>query len=109
MAGADGRWPILRLNSNAKERTIYRLLDALTACGVPWYFDKQQETYRIHEGFRLGNLFDTSFQSQSQTQKNPEKAIEIVNEARSMIEQLKAFVARLEEVIAQSSSTEDYP
>ncbi len=102
-----GRWNMADLAAELEcsERTIYRLLDALTACGVPWYFDKQQETYRIREGFRLGNLVDASSQSQSQTQESPEKAIAIVNEARCLIEQLKSFVARLEAVINQSSST----
>ncbi len=85
------RWKMADLAAELEcsERTIYRLLDALTACGVPWYFDKQQETYRIRKGFRLGNLVDASSQSQSQTQESPEKAIEIVNEAPSLIEQLK--------------------
>ena len=102
-----GRWKMADLAAELEcsERTIYRLLDALTACGVPWYFDKQQETYRIREGFRLGNLVDATSQSQSQTQESPEKAIAIVNEARCLIEQLKSFVARLEAVINQSSST----
>ncbi len=104
-----GRWKMADLAAELEcsERTIYRLLDALTACGVPWYFDKQQETYRIREGFRLGNLFEATSQSQSQTQESPEKAIEIVKEARSLVEQLNSFVARLEAVIAGSAFTSE--
>ena len=100
-----GRWKMVDLAAELEcsERTIYRLLDALTACGVPWYFDKQQETYRIREGFRLGNLFEATSQSQSQTQESPEQTIELVNEARNLIKQLNSFVARLKEVIVRST------
>ena len=34
------------------ERTVYRDLQALSAAGVPWYFDEYSQSYRIREGYR---------------------------------------------------------
>jgi predicted DNA-binding transcriptional regulator YafY len=38
------------------ERTIFRDIEILSAAGIPVYFDKQVQAYRVTEGFRFSNL-----------------------------------------------------
>ena len=35
------------------ERTVFRDLQVLTVAGVPWYFDEQQQCYRVRPDFRF--------------------------------------------------------
>jgi len=34
------------------ERTVYRDLQALSAAGVPWFFDDYSQSYRIRDGYK---------------------------------------------------------
>lgn len=39
------------------ERTIYRDLEVLEFAGVPWFFDKEHQAYRIRAGYKLSQIF----------------------------------------------------
>ena len=88
-----GRYGIEELAAELEcsRRTVYRLLDALTACGVPWYLDRKINAYRIRDGFKLGalgaepNLDKQSFDS--------EKLERLAIEGRQLAELLNAFLA----------------
>ena len=50
-----GRWDANTLSEELEcsRRTVYRLLQALSVAGVPWYFDESCRAYRVRPGFKL--------------------------------------------------------
>jgi predicted DNA-binding transcriptional regulator YafY len=51
----NGRWDAATLASELEvsERTVYRYLQVLECAAVPWWFDRQQKSYRLAAGFRF--------------------------------------------------------
>lgn len=54
----NGRWGPgdLAREVECSQRTIFRDIEILSAAGIPVYFDKSIQTYRVTEGFRFSNL-----------------------------------------------------
>jgi predicted DNA-binding transcriptional regulator YafY len=54
----NGRWgpEDLAREIECSERTIYRDIEVLSAAGIPVFFDKSIQAYRVPEGFRFSRL-----------------------------------------------------
>src|SRR5262245_65594730 len=54
----NGRWgpEDLAKEVECSERTIYRDIEILSAAGIPVFFDKAIQSYRVTEGFWLTSL-----------------------------------------------------
>jgi len=91
-----GRWKIndLAAELECSERTIYRLLEALTASGVPWYFDKGLDCYRLREGYKLASLGEKSKTSTDVILSD--EAEMLIAEGRKLASQLQNFINQLE-------------
>ena len=53
-----GRWNALAIAQELEcsERTVFRDLEVLEFSGVPWYFDEQDQCYRVRPDFRFPTL-----------------------------------------------------
>ena len=53
-----GRWnaKAMAAELGCSERTIYRDLEVLEFAGVPWFFDEQDQCYRVRPDYRFPNL-----------------------------------------------------
>jgi predicted DNA-binding transcriptional regulator YafY len=93
-----GRWNIESLADELEcsTRTVYRLLDALTACGVPWYLDRKLETYKIRDGFKIGRLSDRPTKSNADSEKIVAAADDLVRDGKKLKESLDAFLKSVE-------------
>lgn len=54
----SGRWDAEALSQEIEvsPRTIHRIMQTLAMANVPWYFCKDNEWYRVREGFRFPGL-----------------------------------------------------
>lgn len=54
----NGRWTAAALAAKLEvsQRTIYRYLDVLTFAGVPYWFDRDQQGYRVRPDYRFTPL-----------------------------------------------------
>ena len=50
-----GRWNAKAIASELEvtERTVYRDLQALEFAGVPWFYDAEEQSYRVRADYRL--------------------------------------------------------
>jgi len=57
-----GRWTARGLAAElaCSERTVYRDLQVLEVAGIPWYFDDQEESYRVRPGWQFPVLNPTA-------------------------------------------------
>jgi predicted DNA-binding transcriptional regulator YafY len=53
-----GRWNAKAIGEELEcsERTVYRDLEVLEFAGVPWYFDEQNQCYRVRPDYRFPSL-----------------------------------------------------
>jgi predicted DNA-binding transcriptional regulator YafY len=53
-----GRWNAKSIADElgCSERTIYRDLEVLEFAGVPWYFDEQDQCYRVRSDYKFPAL-----------------------------------------------------
>lgn len=65
-----GRWDAdsLARELDCSARTVHRTLQALTLAGIPWFFCRQTESYKVRDGFRFPGLKETSSDESSSTQ-----------------------------------------
>ena len=53
-----GRWnaPALAAELECSERTVHRYLQVLEFAGIPYWFDRDDRSYRVRPGFRFPTL-----------------------------------------------------
>lgn len=92
-----GRWNIESLADELEcsTRTIYRLLDALTASGVPWYLDRKLNSYRIRDGFKLGSLARQDVGSTSNALDDA-KLDQLEAQGKKLVDALNLFLIEIE-------------
>jgi len=93
-----GRWNIESLADELEcsSRTVYRLLDALTACGVPWYLDRNLESYKVRDGFKLGRLTEQPKKTNPESAKFTALSDELLQNGKKFKESLDAFLRCVE-------------
>lgn len=97
LLASRGRYGIAELSAELEcsSRTVYRLLDALTSCGIPWYLDRKLDSYRIRDGFKLGALGEVKTKSEQQKELL-EKLEQLADEGRKLAETLNNFLVEIE-------------
>lgn len=115
MIQGNGPWTAQSIarELECSERTVYRDLQALSAAGVPWYFDEYGQSYRIREGYkgpfshfpskpRVGGQEPSSSVSSDDAQSTvslaKESAQRLLTEAESVIQALDRLSKAMEEI-----------
>lgn len=103
-----GRWDAKSLSEEIEcsERTIYRDLAALELAGVPWFFDKEQQCYRVRPDyvFPVLNLTDAELIGQSTaTAATKAQGLNINAGAKPTTEKIAASNAEAERLLAEAS------
>jgi biotin operon repressor len=97
-----GRWDAgtLAEELECSRRTVYRLLQALSMAGVPWYFDETTRAYRVRPGFRFPEI--------EQPRQQPVNQYPLPPELEPVVEQLirdsETFVASLQRFLDELRS-----
>lgn len=96
----NGRWgpEDLAREIECSERTIYRDVEVLSAAGIPVYFDKSIQAYRVREGFRFSHLDPTRVDLCDAA--NPAVHDLLVN-ARRVLKDAEAFLETLRTLCTQ--------
>jgi predicted DNA-binding transcriptional regulator YafY len=98
----NGRWgpEDLARELECSIRTVYRDVEVLTVAGIPIFFDKSIQAYRVTEGFRFSSLDPT--QVETCDTANPAvhdlllTARRILKEAEGFLESLRCLCHELE-------------
>jgi predicted DNA-binding transcriptional regulator YafY len=90
----NGRWgpEDLAKEIECSERTIYRDIEVLSAAGIPVFFDKSVQAYRVQPGFRFSQLDPTTVEVCDTA--NPAVHDLLVN-ARRVLKDAEAFLDTL--------------
>jgi predicted DNA-binding transcriptional regulator YafY len=95
MIQGNGPWTAQSIarELECSERTVYRDLQALSAAGVPWYFDEYGQSYRIRDGYR-GPF--THFPSRPKAESpDPQPSTLTSEDAKSIVSLAKDSAQRL--------------
>lgn len=100
----NGRWgpEDLAREIECSVRTIFRDIEVLSAAGVPVYFDKTVEAYRVCEGFRLSQLDPTTVGLCNTA--NP-AVHDLLVTARRVLQDAEAFLEALRTLCNQLDAT----
>lgn len=98
----NGRWgpEDLARELECSQRTIFRDIEILSAAGIPVFFDKSIQAYRVTDGFRFSSLDPT--QVETCDTANPAvhdlllTARRILKEAEGFLENLRRLCDELE-------------
>lgn len=99
-----GRWDADALANELQcsPRTVYRLLEALTYAGIPWFFDERTRAYKIRPGFKFPALDPSSFRSQPlnarQTTYLAGRARKALADGEQFLQSLRAFCEAAETI-----------
>jgi hypothetical protein len=101
-----GRWDAVSLAKELEvsERTIHRILQALTFAGVPWYFHAEQRCYRVRDGYKFPGVLEGS--SGSPLSKWSEIA-PLLEQVREDFESLRSSVRALEQALSLNNPCQD--
>jgi predicted DNA-binding transcriptional regulator YafY len=97
-----GRWDADGLSHELEcsPRTVHRIMQTLSMSGVPWYYCKESECYRVRPGFRFPGLAVSS--PTEKPTAGPEavnalaEAKRLMSEGERFIQSLKRFCQSLE-------------
>jgi biotin operon repressor len=95
-----GRWDAQSLAEELEcsKRTVHRLLQALTAAGVPWYFDEGTHSYRVRSGFQMKGLdLDSQTVGTNNQRALKQSAQTVLKNIQQLRESLQKLVETLDE------------
>ena len=102
ISGADGmagRWDAntLAAELECSRRTGYRLLQALSMAGVPWYYDDDCRSYRVRPGLRFPGLEEKPASRPRELDLKPLHiaANQLLQDGEKFIDSLPAFCEQL--------------
>jgi predicted DNA-binding transcriptional regulator YafY len=100
LVAGNGRWAPLDLarEIECSERTIYRDVEILSAAGVPIYFDKSVQAYRVSNGFRFAALDPKKVEPGEPASPNVH---DLLVNARRLLRETESFVATLRRLCEQ--------
>ncbi len=90
----NGRWgpEDLAREIECSERTIFRDVEALTVAGIPIFFDKSVQAYRVPPGFRFSGV-DPEMVDPGDTCSPA--VHDLLGTARSLLQDAEVFLVRL--------------
>jgi predicted DNA-binding transcriptional regulator YafY len=96
----NGRWgpAALAREIECSERTIFRDIEILSAAGIPIFFDKSVEAYRVTDGFRFGGLEPERVEP---TDPSSPALHDLLTNARRLLAECETFVTRLRSLCTQ--------
>ena len=100
----NGRWGVADLAREVEcsERTVFRDIEVLSAAGIPIFFDKSVEAYRVTEGFRFGGLEPERVDATAPA--NP-VVHQLLVTARRILQDAEAFTETLRQLRGQLEAT----
>jgi len=90
----NGRWgpEDLAREIECSARTIFRDVEALTAAGIPIFFDKSVQAYRVPPGFRFSGVDPEMVDSGDVASP---AVHDLLCTARNLLKDAEAFISRL--------------
>jgi hypothetical protein len=78
-------------------RTIHRIMQTLSMAGVPWYYCKETECYRVRPGFRFPAIEASPVlgEKQHDMQRITVTAAKVLQDGEQFLEGLRAFCEAL--------------
>lgn len=102
-----GRWDARAIAGELEcsQRTVFRDLQTLSMAGVPWYFDKDAQAYRVPAGFKFPSLDTSSGEGGSSRHPDPitilAAARQLLADGERFVESLRGFCETLKGTAAQ--------
>lgn len=95
-----GRWDAesLATELECSPRTVHRILQTLSTSGVPWYFCKDSNCYRVRAGFRFPGLDKKTPLSADGIDSTAllAAANQLINQGERFLESLRLFCKTLD-------------
>lgn len=101
-----GRWDADALAHGLEvgERTVHRLLQTLAMAGVPWYFCRENECYRVRPGFRFPGM-----DVRGANADDPKARAQILVASNKLLRDLIAFSESLRQFCAILERSDVHP
>lgn len=101
-----GRWDAYGLAEELEcsRRTVYRLLQTLSAGGVPWYFDESSRAYRVRPGFKFPGLEPKDLSSIRSDGIEP-AVVKLIADGDAFLTSLRDFLDLLKKSDARTRSS----
>jgi predicted DNA-binding transcriptional regulator YafY len=99
----NGRWgpEDLAQEIECSTRTIYRDVEILSAAGIPVFFDKEIQAYRVQPGFRFSKLDPTTVDARDAASP---AAHDLLVQARRVLKEADGLIACLRQLCDQLES-----
>ena len=90
----NGRWgpDDLAREIECSQRTIFRDVEVLSAAGIPIYFDKSVQAYRVPDGFRFTGIEPAAVDVENAA--NPMRR-DLLGQTRRLLRETESFLERL--------------
>ena len=104
LLSGHGKWDAegLARELECSQRTIYRFLQTLSFAGIPWYFDRQQNCYKLREGARMARPLPNALGDAASDKSLPQLEVDrLIKDGRAFAQSLDEFLCILENIQSQ--------